>query len=289
MEIITQKFHKIAKKIVFSLKNKEIKSIIGRDRLKFTYKEINDYVQIIFAHSVQQKTFKYFYKKTKLKITYQGFMKNILLFAKLFKFLFHEINKFLSINPSKLLNMVDTTLIEEKKFNFIHQKDWDSGRVTTRTNKKSKDKMYTCGSKGLIFINRFGQIYSANLLNINHSDQNILKDFTFYLKELKGILLADRGFSNKSIRERLKSFKTNVFIANQSLCRLISPYQYKQNIQLTEKERKLYKRRWKIETLFQNLKYQYSENKLNLSGKYKKQLKGAKFYSTLIQYNFSTI
>ena len=104
-------------------------------------------------------------------------MKNILLFAKLFKFLFHEINKFLSINPSKLLNMVDTTLIEEKKFNFIHQKDWDSGRVTTRTNKKSKDKMYTCGSKGLIFINRFGQIYSANLLNINHSDQNILKDF----------------------------------------------------------------------------------------------------------------
>ena len=289
MEIITQKFHKIAKKIVFSLKNKEIKSIIGRDRLKFTYDEIVDYVQIIFAHSVQQKTFKYFYKKTKLKITYQGFMKNILLFAKLFKFLFHEINKFLSINPSKLLNMVDTTLIEEKKFNFIHQKDWDSGRVTTRTNKKSKDKMYTCGSKGLIFINRFGQIYSANLLNINHSDQNILKDFTFYLKELKGILLADRGFSNKSIRERLKSFKTNVFIANQSLCRLISPYQYKQNIQLTEKERKLYKRRWKIETLFQNLKYQYSENKLNLTGKYNNLTKGAKFYSTLINFNLSTI
>ena len=46
MEIITQKFQKIAKKIVFSLKNKEIKSIIGRDRLKFTYDEIVDYVQI---------------------------------------------------------------------------------------------------------------------------------------------------------------------------------------------------------------------------------------------------
>ena len=289
MKIITQKFNEISKTIINSLKNKEIKSIIGRVRLKFTYKEINDYVQIIFAHSQTQKSFKSIYKKSKFKIKYSCFMSNIQLFSKLFRFLFYKLNEKLSIKPSKLLNMVDTTLIEEKKLNFINQKDWDSGRVTTRTNKKSKDKMYTCGSKGLIFINRFGQIYSANLLNINHSDQNILKDFTFYLKELKGILLADRGFSNKSIRERLKSFKTNVFIANQSLCRLISPYQYKQNIQLTEKERKLYKRRWKIETLFQNLKYQYSENKLNLSGKYKKQLKGAKFYSTLIQYNFSTI
>ena len=289
MKIITQKFNEISKTIINSLKNKEIKSIIGRVRLKFTYKEINDYVQIIFAHSQTQKSFKSIYKKSKFKIKYSCFMSNIQLFSKLFRFLFYKLNEKLSIKPSKLLNMVDTTLIEEKKLNFINQHDWDSGRVTTRINKKNKIKTYTCGSKGLVFLNRFGQIYSANLLNINYSDQNILKDFTFYLKELKGILLADRGFSNKSIRERLKSFKTNVFIANQSLCRLISPYQYKQNIQLTEKERKLYKRRWKIETLFQNLKYQYSENKLNLSGKYKKQLKGAKFYSTLIQYNFSTI
>ena len=83
MEIITQKFHKIAKKIVFSLKNKEIKSIIGRDRLKFTYDEIVDYVQIIFAHSVQQKTFKYFYKnKRSLSecIPINFFQHNVLLF-----------------------------------------------------------------------------------------------------------------------------------------------------------------------------------------------------------------
>lgn len=126
METITQKFNKISQKIIFSLKTKEIKSIIGRDRLKFTYGEIVDYVQMIFAHSINQKTFKYFYKKTKVKITYQGFMKNILLFAKLFKFLFHEINKVLSVKPSKLLNIVDTTLIEEKKVNFIHQSFWSN-------------------------------------------------------------------------------------------------------------------------------------------------------------------
>ena len=289
MKIITQKFNEISKTIINSLKNKEIKSIIGRVRLKFTYKEINDYVQIIFAHSQTQKSFKSIYKKSKFKIKYSCFMSNIQLFSKLFRFLFYKLNEKLSIKPSKLLNMVDTTLIEEKKLNFINQNDWDSGRVTTRINKKNKIKTYTCGSKGLVFLNRFGQIYSANLLNINYSDQNILKDFSFYIKELNGILLADRGFSNKAVRERLNHIKTSVFETNKPLCRLISPYNVKQNIQLTEKERKLYKRRWKIETVFQNIKHNYSENKLNLTGKYNNLTKGAKFYSTLINFNLSTI
>jgi hypothetical protein len=289
MKIITQKFNEISKTIINSLKNKEIKSIIGRVRLKFTYKEINDYVQIIFAHSQTQKSFKSIYKKSKFKIKYSCFMSNIQLFSKLFRFLFYKLNEKLSIKPSKLLNMVDTTLIEEKKLNFINQNDWDSGRVTTRINKKNKIKTYTCGSKGLVFLNRFGQIYSANLLNINYSDQNILKDFSFYIKELNGILLADRGFSNKAVRERLNHIKTSVFETNKPLCRLISPYNVKQNIKLTDKEIKLYKRRWKIETVFQNIKHNYSENKLNLTGKYNNLTKGAKFYSTLINFNLSTI
>lgn len=289
MKIITQKFNEISKTIINSLKNKEIKSIIGRVRLKFTYKEINDYVQIIFAHSQTQKSFKSIYKKSKFKIKYSCFMSNIQLFSKLFRFLFYKLNEKLSIKPSKLLNMVDTTLIEEKKLNFINQNDWDSGRVTTRINKKNKIKTYTCGSKGLVFLNRFGQIYSANLLNINYSDQNILKDFSFYIKELNGILLADRGFSNKAVRERLNYIKTSVFETNKPLCRLISPYNVKQNIKLTDKEIKLYKRRWKIETVFQNIKHNYSENKLNLTGKYNNLTKGAKFYSTLINFNLSTI
>ena len=289
MKIITQKFNEISKTIINSLKNKEIKSIIGRVRLKFTYKEINDYVQIIFAHSQTQKSFKSIYKKSKFKIKYSCFMSNIQLFSKLFRFLFYKLNEKLSIKPSKLLNMVDTTLIEEKKLIFINQNDWDSGRVTTRINKKNKIKTYTCGSKGLVFLNRFGQIYSANLLNINYSDQNILKDFSFYIKELNGILLADRGFSNKAVRERLNHIKTSVFETNKPLCRLISPYNVKQNIKLTDKERKLYKRRWKIETVFQNIKHNYSENKLNLTGKYNNLTKGAKFYSTLINFNLSTI
>jgi hypothetical protein len=96
-------------------------------------------------------------------------------------------------------------------------------------------------------------------------------------------------FSNKAVRERLNHIKTSVFETNKPLCRLISPYNVKQNIKLTDKERKLYKRRWKIETVFQNIKHNYSENKLNLTGKYNNLTKGAKFYSTLINFNLSTI
>ena len=287
MQIIAQKFLNLSKKIIFSLKNKEIKSIIGRERLKFTYEEVVEYVQIIFEHTLTHQNFKSIYKKLKLKITYQAFMKNIQLFAKLFQFLFHKINQFLGIKASSLLNIVDTTLISEKQSFFINKNDWNLGRVTTRV--KDKLKIRTCGSKGLIFMNRFNQIHSAKLIDINFSDQNILKDHTYYLKELKGILLADRGFSNKAVRERLSNIKNTVFSSQKPICRLISPYQYKEKLTLNHKERKLYKKRWKIETLFQKLKHNYSETKLNLTGNYSKPIKGSKFYSTLIQYNLNLL
>jgi hypothetical protein len=194
--------------------------------------------------------------------------------------------KKLDIKPSKLLNIIDSTLIDEKKSNFITQKDWNLNRVTTRI--KNNNKFRFCGSKGLIFINRFNQVYCADLININHSDMNILKDLTQYKCQLKGILLADRGFSNKLVRQRLSLDKNNIFDYGKTYCNLISPYRKSEKNYLTKKEIKLYKRRWKIETLFQKLKDNYSDNKLNLTGKYNKSLKQAKFYSTLIIHNLLT-
>ena len=138
-------------------------------------------------------------------------------------------------------------------------------------------------------MNRRRQIYHAELLNINESDQNYLKDPHRLTGKLKGILLADRGFSNKLVRDRLNRNKNNIFNYNKPICRLISPYHVKQKIKLTKKESKLYKRRWLIETLFKLLKDNYSENKLNLTGKYTNKLKQAKFYSTIIVHNLSTV
>lgn len=293
MKIIPYKFKKISTNLIYSLTNKEIKSILGRERLKFNRQQIIEYIQIIFEHTVKQSTFKKLHQQSLSKINYSCFMNNISLFAKLFHYLFNNINKILGIFPSKLLNIVDTTLIEEKKNTFITQNDWISGRVTTRINKINQQKIFTCGSKGLLFINRFKKIYYAKILDIKFSDQNILKDFSCYLSQLKGILLADRGFNNKAVRERIsnignKNLIVNIFNTNQTKCRLISPPHYKEKIKLIKKEQKLYKRRWKIETVFQKLKQNYSNNKLNLKGKYTKLLKKAKFYTALIIYNLST-
>ena len=274
MIIIPQDYEKITDKIVNKINFKQLKLIIGRKRLKFNKTNIKFYINILFEHSFSQKTFKFLHKKHKTKIKYSCFMNNIQLFSKLFKFLFHKFNQFLNIKPSKLLNIVDSTLISEKRTEFINQNDWNSGRVTTRI--KDKIKVRVCGSKGLIFINRFNKIYYAERLNINESDQNILKSTAFYQYCLKGILLADRGFSNKTIRKRIKPY-----------CNLISPYHYKEKLTLTDKEYILYKHRWKIETVFQKLKHNYADLKLNITGKYSQPIKTAKFYSTLIAFNLS--
>ena len=277
------------------LKNKEIKQIIGRKRLKFNRYEISYYLFCIFKHSIDQKSFKSIYKSLKISISYQSFMANIALFCSLFKRLFYIFNKINYINSSSLFNIIDSTIIPEKQEKFINQKDWNLNKVTTRNQYKHKldlspvKKIRVCGSKGFIFINRKQQIYHAELLNINYSDRNYLKDPHSLCGKLKGIILADRGFSNKLVRERLSCDKNDIFNQNKTICRLISPYKSKQTEKLTKKEFKLYKRRWSIETLFKSLKDNYSENKLNLTGKYTNKLKQAKFYSTIIIHNLSTL
>lgn len=284
MQIITQK---LIHQALFHIKNKEIKQIIGRQRLKFDRQEISSYLFYIFKHSDKQKSFKSIYKKIKPEFSYQNFMNNIQLFSLLLKRLFYIFNKINHIKASKLLNIIDSTIIPEKQTKFISQKDWNNNRVTTRAIKK--EKIRTCGSKGLFLINRNKQIYHAELLNINESDQNYLKNPHNLTGKLRGILLADRGFSNKLVRDRLSHNKTDIFTYNQEICRLISPYHYKSKIKLTNKESKLYRRRWTIETLFKILKDNYSDNKLNLTGKYTNKLKQAKFYSTIIVHNLSTL
>lgn len=291
MHIISHKFFSVSQNIIFSLKTKEIKNLIHRDRLKFSYSDIHFYIYIIFLHQLFQQSFFSLHSQYKKNISYQAFMKNIALFSQLYFFLFNQVNKQFKIKSSSLLNIVDSTLIPEKKLDFITQTDWNNNRVTTRSKineYKQSVKYRICGSKGLFFINRFKQIYLAKLLNINDSDQNILKDTANYSNELKGILLADRGFNNKTVRKRFNNVKNSIFQQNKQECRLISPTHYKEKEKLTKKEIKLYKRRWKIETLFQKLKHNYSVFKLNLTGNYKKTIKQAKFYATLIHYNLTT-
>ncbi len=133
------------------------------------------YVFSIFEHTLIQQSFKMIYKAKNIKVDYSVFMKNVKLFSKI-----------LDIKTSKLLNMVDTTLIPGKLTRNITKKDLGLNRVT-------------CSSKCLFFVNRRSQIYHAELLNINFSDANVLKDSAKYKQQIKGISLADQGFNSKMV------------------------------------------------------------------------------------------
>jgi len=258
-----------------------IKSIIKRQRLCFSKKQITFYLYTILKHGKKQRDFLSIYnsikKKTILRLKlphYSAFMDNIATVAPLMKMLFVIWNHKAKIVASSLWNAVDTTLIVEKEEKSINEKDWKQNRVTTRT--VNKNKVRICGSKGLVFINRNGFVTHAERCRINASDVNFLKDSEFYRRFSKGFLLADRGFQSKIVRARMTSIEN---------CKFISPYQKKQKKDLPLKERKMYKRRWKIETLFQKIKNTYGEVRLNLKGKYRSVIKDAKFFSTIWTYN----
>ena len=263
---------------------------IHRSRLKFNIRELAFYLFCIIEHNQGRETFKHMhrrlFKDERLNITYSTFMSNIKTVSPLMGFIFNEFNKSNHVKAG-ILNIVDTTLIEEKQAKHINGVDWQRERVTTRG--KDASKYHVCGSKGLVFINRSNLVYFAKLLPINTSDQNILKDTCHYDHALKGIVLADRGFNNKLLRERLQEHKNDIWNIRGPDCRLISPYVKKSKTQLTPKEKKLYKRRWRIETVFQKVKDCYSQSSLQMHGRYNKELKKAKFYTTWLIYNFNTL
>jgi len=242
MNIILQNFKKITKNIVENLSSQEIKVLLGRERLRFTKEEILMYLLVIFEHNLTQHTFFCLYRAHD-KDSYQNFMKNIALFSKLYHYLFMQINQKLSIETSDL-NIVDSTLIPEKELKSIKQKDYELHRVTVRKDKKTKSTEHICGSKGFVYINEFKQVYSAKLTNINFSDNNFLKD-NFNLIHTFGTLLADRGFNNKMVRERINSHNNeiNTLYKNKDFkpITFISPFHYKEKKKLTLDEYQIYK------------------------------------------------
>lgn len=270
--------HNFIEQQLFSIGIRQIKVIIGRQRIKFSIPQISSYLYSFFVHQKQHISFKNLYKNGKFNLTYQGFMKNIATLSSLIKFIFFRLNKQHKIIPSKLYNIVDTSLITTKFPDSIKQRDFNLNNVTARV--KNGIKVYICGIKLLVFINWFRQIYHAEILNINYSDQNILKSSALYESKLRGFLLADKGFNGKEAEKRINF---------SGKCKIISPKMKHSKIQLNKKERKFYKRRWRIETVFQKLKNSYGEFKLDLKGAKNKKIVEGKLFSALTEFNLSTI
>ena len=173
MQIITQK---LIKQALFNVKTKEIKQIIGRQRLKFNRQDISLYLFYIFKHSIEQKSFKSIYKRLKLVISYQAFMQNIALFSSLFKRLFYIFNKINHIKASKLLNIIDSTNITEKQTKFINQKDWTNHRVTTRIINKEKRLVWRFSASHLVFDRGGAGQYLQRLVVPHHHNLNLAID-----------------------------------------------------------------------------------------------------------------
>jgi hypothetical protein len=155
---------KAIKSQVHRLKKSEIKELISRKRLHFIEKEIVFYLWVLVLQSEKCCRYKSLYRKFLAEgylCTYQNFMKNLITLAPLLKKLFSMFLKKLQIKPSKLFNIVDSTVLPQKSPKNIQQRDWDKGRVTRRKTE------YICGYKGLVFLNKQGFITDGVFLNIN--------------------------------------------------------------------------------------------------------------------------
>jgi hypothetical protein len=260
-----------------------IKVLIKRKRLKFSNNEIAYYLYKFIEHTAKSLNFRYIYENDKknkhITCAYTNFMNNLQTLAPLLTVIYQNQKKDLRIKANDDFNIVDTTLIPTKQEYYITQKDWNNNNVTTRTKKVNKKdiKVHTCGKKGLFMINSQKYIYFAKLLNINNSAQNIFKDLMIYHVNqcFNGTMLMDRGFTNKAVRERFNYIGINI----------ISPNHYKINTFFTPNQHNLYKKRWKIETVFQSLKNKYSKVSLNLCKFYNLNMINAKFLATVLLFN----
>ena len=267
------------KSIVFSLNKSTLRHVLGKQRLRLSKDEITLYIHSIFKQNDLSIHFKCIYKKLYkrklISIKYNTFMYHVQQCAKLFRLIFNKCNRLWCINKTRDFNIIDSTLLPTKDDSNIIKRDFLKNKVTVRKNK------LTCGFKGLFLMNSKKQFYYASLLDINISDANILKDSAYYEPLLAGKLLADRGFSNKTVRKRINDI---------SGVTLVSPYHYKivekTKLFLEDEYKDLYKLRWWIETGFQYLKSKRGKYKLDLSGNFSKNILNAKFLISIIIYNY---
>jgi len=262
--------------ILQTLSIREIRHQLGRIRLKFTLQEIAFYLEQLHLHQAHRVTLKALWIKSETGHSYQSFCQNLDLCAKLSGLVFIQFNRTSRIEPSSLYNVIDTSLIPTKKPQHLSKKDFDQGKVTVRQGLEGK--LFVHGLKWLAVVNRQGLIVKSQTLGINTPDIDVTKNpYQYGLP--KGILLADKGFNSKEVRSRLQGCSI----------RLISPFKSNQTQQLSDKERRLYARRWSIETVFQTLKHDYGAFKLGTSSRYTLQKQKAVLTLAALSYNLSRL
>lgn len=258
------------------LKIFEKKFLLKRLRLRLTNMEMKYFISILVEHFEHKKYFKEIYKRDFgnfdfLNCNYQNFMKKIKVVSPIFEFLFNRISRLiLNKKEESTIKIVDSSLISCLKQNSLRIKH--KGDVTVRKDQQNH-KIYIAGVKLFTVLNEDGKIIKADVKNINFPDITYLKENVLFFKNSD--LLADRGFNSTFLQNNLKTFN------------LISPHTGRKCKRLTEKEKVLYKKRWKVEVLYKKLKDQYGNYKLNPSFRYNKGIIKAEIFYNLLKFNLN--
>ena len=281
----------------------QIKKAMGRERLKLSLESIGFYLMALAEAQERAIHLSQVYRERvaagRYAMTYANFMAQVQSTAGLFEALFSQFNSAFKVNPSTNFNIIDSTLLTRKEAASITQKDWQKGEVTCRkkgTGKAGKPSptLHLCGYKGLVVINSKAQVTHGELLRINESDFNLLKSPLALMAKgvLQGTLLADRGFNCKAVRQRFANIANDPYLSTLPKTRFLSPFHSKEvaaGKDLTPGEWKFYKKRWKIETVFQKLKDARGSFKLSLKGGFRLRIASALFFISLIRFNLATV
>ena len=250
-----------------ALNNRQIRSMIGRQRLRWTRQQIVEvllaFIRVQENHGTGLAEWERSHKT--ICIGYTGLMKA---FCALTPLLGHLASAWKQKSHVGLdrRTIVDSTLLATKEPSSIRSADWSAGNVTVRPGKPGADGQAgverTCGKKAFCIMNSQRLIVMASLAGINQSDANYLKwPDRLYRQGLHGELLIDRGFDNQAVRHSIDTLNRT-----HSVCvKVIAPPR-KTGATWSMSARRAYRPRWAIETFFQSVKATRGRYRLDLRG-----------------------
>ena len=190
------------------------------------------------------------------------------------------------------LTLADSSLLPSKEEASISSRDWTRKVVTLRpvtTGSGQTRQVRVCGEKLLAVMNACGQLVYCKLMpSINSADDNVFKHpMSWASRWLRcGVLLADRGFANNSVRKGLAFLGQT--LPNYNL-RLVSPPRKSEKWTLNEVDRVLYKKRWDIEEAFRQLKENLGRFRLSMKGSRKSCIREARVAIATLAWNMDHV
>lgn len=271
-------------KQVFSLSLAELKSCLGRKRLRIDRWRLLGYVLALMEQQARSRHYKAIHRDGSVGVGYAAFMHGMAMAAPLWGLLLdrHQSQQGIVFDD---LTLADSSLLPSKDEGSISKKDWLAGRATVRPGVDKQGKTRICGEKLMAVSNSRRQLVLSLLMtSINSADDHVFKQpYQWACRGLrKGFLLVDRGFSNRAMRSGFEVLRKTLpgFAVH-----IISPPRARQTWVLTPEEQQLYKKRWEIEEIFRQLKDPLGRFKLSMKGVRNRKIRAARVAIATLAWN----